>query len=293
MSPIELNPTAQPASANPPAAEPEHTPATKEMSLAQIAAECQTTLPLSVQSVYAGMQLEQAKLCKDAAQKKAKDMQEIQEKQGQIAQLIMQARSSQAVNKEEMPSSVVKAMKDLGLSVETKGSSEKRQFDLSDRQKAEQFVGDLENILHRYSHCCKESLEFWITEIKKGIESGADHIYLSDGGFDYIRALLAEVEKGPDSRDTSDSAAPLYKRALEVGMSLSSGKGEWHSVDKDQWEFNIKSLTNYQEQVGSKTQSIMVSLQDFLGQFNSYLQGANAAITEAIRLQSKLNSGEQ
>lgn len=43
----------------------------------------------------------------------------------------------------------------------------------------------------------------------------------------------------------------------------------------------ILSPTNYQEQIGSKTQTLMVYLQDFIGQYNSFLQGANTAISNA------------
>ena len=49
----------------------------------------------------------------------------------------------------------------------------------------------------------------------------------------------------------------------------------------DEWDYNIKSLTNYQETLGSYTQTDMVYLQDYMSQYNSFLQGANSAIQDS------------
>ena len=59
----------------------------------------------------------------------------------------------------------------------------------------------------------------------------------------------------------------------------------------DEWDYNIKSLTNYQEQIGNKTQTLMVYLQDFIGQYNSYLQGANTQIANANQTLTNLARG--
>ena len=36
----------------------------------------------------------------------------------------------------------------------------------------------------------------------------------------------------------------------------------------DEWDYALKSLTNYQETIGNKTQTLMVYLQDFIGQYS-------------------------
>ena len=51
--------------------------------------------------------------------------------------------------------------------------------------------------------------------------------------------------------------------------------------DFDCWAYNIESLTVYQDSLASQTQSLMVNLQDFMGQYNSYLQGANSSVNSA------------
>ena len=51
--------------------------------------------------------------------------------------------------------------------------------------------------------------------------------------------------------------------------------------DFDCWAYNIESLTVYQDNLTAQTQSLMVNLQDFIGQYNSYLQGASSSVNSA------------
>lgn len=53
----------------------------------------------------------------------------------------------------------------------------------------------------------------------------------------------------------------------------------WHS--KDEWDVSIQSLQAQLDKVGSNTQQLMVFVQDFMGQYNSYLQGSNSVIQQA------------
>ena len=62
--------------------------------------------------------------------------------------------------------------------------------------------------------------------------------------------------------------------------------------NSDEWDYNLKSLTNYQETIGNKTQTLMVYLQDFIGQYNSYLQGANTQIANANQVLTNLARGQ-
>lgn len=47
------------------------------------------------------------------------------------------------------------------------------------------------------------------------------------------------------------------------------------------WGYNIESVMIYQDSLTSQTQSLMVNLQDFISQYNSYLQGASNSINSA------------
>jgi len=50
---------------------------------------------------------------------------------------------------------------------------------------------------------------------------------------------------------------------------------------KDEWEVAITSLKARLDSLGTDTQQKMVFVQDFMGQYNSYLQGANSAIQQS------------
>lgn len=62
--------------------------------------------------------------------------------------------------------------------------------------------------------------------------------------------------------------------------------------DKDQWNTAIQSLQSMQEVIGAEIQTYMVYVQDFMGQYNSYSQGANAAIQSGMQTLTSLARGE-
>ncbi|MGX8717525.1 MAG: hypothetical protein ACQGQP_00275 [Desulfovibrio sp.] len=68
--------------------------------------------------------------------------------------------------------------------------------------------------------------------------------------------------------------------------------GNDYKHNKDEWDYNLKSLTNFQEQIGNSVQTKMVYLQDFIGQYNSYLQGANTQIANANQVLNNLARGQ-
>ena len=61
--------------------------------------------------------------------------------------------------------------------------------------------------------------------------------------------------------------------------------------NEDEWTYAIQSLTNYQESISNKTQTLMVYLQDFISQYNSYVQGANSAISQAAQVTTAVATG--
>ena len=60
----------------------------------------------------------------------------------------------------------------------------------------------------------------------------------------------------------------------------------------DEWDVAIQSLQSYQEQVGTDIQTLMVYVQDFMGQYNSYLQGANSAIQSGMQTLTSIARGQ-
>ena len=72
----------------------------------------------------------------------------------------------------------------------------------------------------------------------------------------------------------------MQKFYTDRGLSFDL-TGGYDTHNADEWDYNIKTLTNYQEQIGNKTQTLMIYLQDFIGQYNSYQEGAMSAISSA------------
>jgi hypothetical protein len=59
-------------------------------------------------------------------------------------------------------------------------------------------------------------------------------------------------------------------------------------MDKNEWEVAIKSLQARSEALGTDTQQKMVFVQDFMGQYNSYLQGSNSVIQQSNQTLAEL-----
>ncbi|MDR2488962.1 MAG: hypothetical protein LBD42_05680 [Desulfovibrio sp.] len=73
------------------------------------------------------------------------------------------------------------------------------------------------------------------------------------------------------------------------GMSCPTGKnGKFTS---DELEAVAESFRTQQDKLSSSTQMDMVYVNDFMGQYNAFLQGANAAISKCIELLSELARG--
>ena len=69
-----------------------------------------------------------------------------------------------------------------------------------------------------------------------------------------------------------------------------SGNDYTHTFE--QWEVAIQSLSQYQEMLGMKTQQLMIVIQDYMGQYNAYMQGANTAIQRGNETLRNLARGQ-
>ena len=107
--------------------------------------------------------------------------------------------------------------------------------------------------------------------------------------------MIEQARKLQNDAKTSGKCTTMPAEMVDFfndrGLSFDTdGNDNAHSAD--QWDYNLKSLTNYQETVGNKTQTLMVYLQDFIGQYNSYLQGANTQIANANQTLTNLARGQ-
>ena len=65
-----------------------------------------------------------------------------------------------------------------------------------------------------------------------------------------------------------------------------------HSHSADEWDVAITSLESRLEELGTNTQQEVVYIQDYMGQYNSYLQGANTQISNSNQTLTSLARGQ-
>ena len=102
------------------------------------------------------------------------------------------------------------------------------------------------------------------------------------------RALQNEAKNAKSGISTmpDDMIEFFEKRGLTIDKT-----GDFKTHNEKEWDVNIKSLTDYQQTISNDTQTLMVYLQDFMGQYNSYLQGANSAISQSTQTLTSLATG--
>lgn len=96
-----------------------------------------------------------------------------------------------------------------------------------------------------------------------------------------VAELISQARQLQNTADKEGKYTVMPKEMIswmeERGLAIDTHGNSDNLHSKDEWTFNIESLTNYQESISNKTQTLMVYVQDFIGQYNSYLQGANTA----------------
>ena len=68
--------------------------------------------------------------------------------------------------------------------------------------------------------------------------------------------------------------------------------GNDHMHSEEEWDVAIASLEARLEELGTDTQQQMVYIQDYMGQYNSYLQGANTQISNSNQTLTSLARGQ-
>ena len=119
----------------------------------------------------------------------------------------------------------------------------------------------------------KEKAQAYIDEITSAQEKAKECA-------DMISRARELQVSAKDSSGCTTMPADMQQFFSKHGLSEQS-TGSDHLHDKDEWDYNIKSLTSYQETIGNNTSQLMVYVNDFMGQYNSYLTGANTAIQQA------------
>ena len=109
------------------------------------------------------------------------------------------------------------------------------------------------------------------------------------------RQLQADAKAGNGncSWDNKASVMPQEMRDFMDKQGLAYDKTGNDSVhNNDEWDVAIQSLQAYQETIGTDIQTLMVYVQDFMGQYNSYTQGANSAIQSGMQTLTAVARGQ-
>ncbi|MDR3157678.1 MAG: hypothetical protein LBU11_01435 [Zoogloeaceae bacterium] len=95
------------------------------------------------------------------------------------------------------------------------------------------------------------------------------------------RQLQADASKSDaDSKNVTEMPADMKQYMDANGLAYDkAGNDNLHF--KDEWDVAVTSLQGRLDSLGTDTQQKMVFVQDFMGQYNSYLQGANSVIQQS------------
>ena len=228
----------------------------------------------SLQFQFAKLQLALAELSKNNALDYIDQIQKSQDEQKKVAMMLQQARQAQAnakaqgdKGKTEMPSELQKYMDDNGLAYEKGKNKTQLETDLAQKQKLLDdntwLVTDYEKELAWYAS---------ITEFPAG--QITDRVMLDKR----IKSVIAQLAGHKSQISVLSAEIKQIKAELAKPLQLT----------KDEWEVAITSLKAQLDQLGTDTQQKMVFVQDFMGQYNSYLQGANSAIQQANQTLAEL-----
>ena len=141
----------------------------------------------------------------------------------------------------------------------------------------------------------QESTDYWYKNeyIKAGEASAFDALRVG-GEEDHN---LSEIEAGIEAVSTRLEALKAYETLLTStsvsGTSILSDSkislsGNPTADDIKNW---ISNLESSQEELGTDIQQQMVFVQDYMGQYNSYTQGASSAISKSNEVLTALATG--
>ncbi|MCR4666072.1 MAG: hypothetical protein K5657_02125 [Desulfovibrio sp.] len=101
--------------------------------------------------------------------------------------------------------------------------------------------------------------------------------------------------------DTDYIPDELKKWAKENGVSLPDNNSAGRAKQKDKqdndkldkaWDLCIAKMQTKLDTLGADIQTKMVQLQDFMGQYNSYMQGSISAISQSNQVLTSLARGQ-
>lgn len=105
------------------------------------------------------------------------------------------------------------------------------------------------------------------------------------------KATGSYTETAPKGKEYNPMSNDMVKYMDEHGLAYDK-TGNDHMHNEEEWDVAIASLEARLEELGTDTQQQMVYIQDYMGQYNSYLQGANTQISNSNQTLTSLARGQ-
>lgn len=99
------------------------------------------------------------------------------------------------------------------------------------------------------------------------------------------------TETAPKGKNYNPMSNEMVKYMDEHGLAYDK-TGDDHMHTEEEWDVAITALEGRLEELGTNTQQEMVYIQDYMGQYNSYLQGANTQISNSNQTLTSLAKGQ-
>ena len=106
----------------------------------------------------------------------------------------------------------------------------------------------------------------------------------------YLNEARQAQADARNSEGTSGMSDAMKQYMDNNGLAYDK-TGDDSSMTANEWDTTINSLEDHLEKLGTETQQQMVYVQDFIGQYNSYLQGANTQISNSQQTLTSLSRG--
>ena len=110
-----------------------------------------------------------------------------------------------------------------------------------------------------------------------------------------VSQLLNEARQAKADANSTGECTSMSQEMVDYmdahGLAYDkTGNDYYHS--SDEWDVAITALESRLEELGTNTQQEMVYVQDYMGQYNSYLQGANTQIANSNQTLTNLARGQ-
>jgi hypothetical protein len=102
-------------------------------------------------------------------------------------------------------------------------------------------------------------------------------------------AKARQLQSAAGDSNVSDETAEMKAFREKYGISFDSTGGDTLH-NKTEWDVNIKNLESFIESRGMDTQTKMVQLEDLMGKYNAWTQGASKTISDGNQLLQSIST---